>query len=145
MQIRPGRRLPALVTGGGAFALAGFAVAANRFPVDAARRGSGASDDAELVAFRVAHDDGAAADVVDLPRHAGVGPAQPLHVLADQLLAFLAADLAPGHPDVEVDPVLGGLALGHALEVDPGPLARRVNPEACAPNSDSGIPAAWPN
>jgi len=49
-------------------------------------------------------------------------------VLADQPLARLAADLAPGHPDVEVNAVLGRLALGHALEVQPRTLAGRVDP-----------------
>ncbi len=58
------------------------------------------SDDAELVAFRVAHYDGAAAGLIDLPDDTGAGLDQPLHLLADQLLARLAANLAPGHPDV---------------------------------------------
>src|SRR5713101_5044928 len=83
---------------------------------------------AELVALRIAHRDGVAPDGVVFPGDAGAGLNQPLHLLADQPLAFLAADIAPGHPDVEVDPVLGGLALRHALEEQPGTLACRVDP-----------------
>src|ERR1035438_5143948 len=58
------------------------------------------SDDAELFAFRVAHYDGPAAGLIDLPGDTGAGLGQPLHLLADRLLARLAANLASGHPDV---------------------------------------------
>src|ERR1700733_4145667 len=82
----------------------------------------------ELVAFRVVQRDRTTAHVVGPPGQRGARLDQPFHVLADQPLARLAADLAPGHPDVEVNAVLGRLALGHALEVQPRPLAGRVDP-----------------
>ena len=83
---------------------------------------------AELVALRVVQRDRAAPHVVGPPGQRGARLDQSLHVLADQPLAFLAADLAPGHPDVEVDAVLGRLAFGYSLEVQPRALARRVDP-----------------
>src|SRR5580704_2532526 len=86
------------------------------------------SGHAELVALRVVQRDGAAAHVVGPPGQRGARLDQPLHVLADQPLAPLAADLAPGHPDVEVDAILSRLGLRHALEIQPRPLARRVDP-----------------
>src|SRR5215472_6672511 len=85
------------------------------------------SGHAELVALRVKQHDGVTPHVLVHPSDAGARVHQLLHLLADQLLALLAGDLAVGHPDIEVDPVLGGLALGHALEVDPGTLVRWVD------------------
>src|SRR5271169_2374173 len=89
---------------------------------------SAASADAELVALWVAHRDGVAPDGLVGPGDAGSGLNEPLYLVADQSLSLLASHLAPGHPDVEVDAVLGGLALGHPLEVQPGAFPRRVNP-----------------
>ena len=83
---------------------------------------------AELVALRVVEGDGAAADVVGPPGQGRARLDQALHVLAHQPLALLAPDLAPGHPHVEVDAVLGRLGFGHTLEVQPRALARRVDP-----------------
>src|SRR5882724_16897 len=82
---------------------------------------------AELVALGIAQHDGAASRVVGLPGEAGTRLHQLLDLLADQPLALLAAYLAPRDPDVEMDAVLGGLALRHPLEVQPGPLVGRVD------------------
>src|SRR5690242_21841414 len=82
---------------------------------------------AELVALRVAQHDGTASHVIALPGEAGACLHQLLDLLADQPLALLAADLMPGHPDVEVDAVLSHLALGYPLEVQARPVVRRVD------------------
>src|SRR5579872_2468496 len=74
------------------------------------------SGHAELITLRVIQRDRTAAHIVGPPGQRGPRLNQPLHVLADQLPACLAADLPPGHPYVEVDAVLGRLALRHALE-----------------------------
>src|SRR6516162_8054487 len=65
------------------------------------------SGHAELVALRVAQHDRVAPHVLVRPGDAGARLHQLLDLVADQPLALLAADLAPGHPDVEVNPVLG--------------------------------------
>src|SRR5690348_2403239 len=87
----------------------------------------GGSGHAELVALRVAQHDGTAPHVIGLPGEAGACLHQLLNLLADQSLALLATDLVAGHPDVEVDAVLGHLALGHPLEVQAGPYVRRID------------------
>src|SRR5689334_16730134 len=88
-------------------------------------RGAG-SGYAELVALGVAQHDRMAPHVLVHPGDAGSRLHELFHLLRHQLLAFLALHLAVGHPDVEVNPVLDGLPLGHALEVQPGPLVGRV-------------------
>src|SRR5690348_10058816 len=82
---------------------------------------------AELVALRVAQHDGTASHVIGLPGQAGACLHQLLDLLADQLLALLAADLVPGYPDVEMDAVLSHLALGYPLEVQARPFVRRID------------------
>src|SRR6266702_7418593 len=82
---------------------------------------------AELVALGVAQHDRVAPHVLVHPGDAGARLHQLLHFFADQSLAFFSFHLTVGHPDVEVNPVLGGLPLGHALEIHPRPLVGRVD------------------
>src|SRR5947209_18977797 len=82
---------------------------------------------AELVALGVAQHDRVAPHALVHPGDAGARLHQLFHLLANQLLAFLANHLAVGHPDVEVNPVLDSLPLGHTLEIQPGPLVGRVD------------------
>src|SRR6266851_5212727 len=65
--------------------------------------------------------------LVQFPRDGTAGRHQPQDVLGDQPLAFLAGHVRAGHPHVEVDAVLGGLAFGYPLEVQPRPVTSRIN------------------
>src|SRR5690349_21873382 len=85
------------------------------------------SGHAELVALGVAQHDRMPPHVFIHPGDAGSRLHELFYLLRHQLLAFLALHLAVGHPDVEVDTVLDGLPLGHALEKHPGPLVGRVD------------------
>src|SRR6266545_3055164 len=77
------------------------------------------SGHAELVSLRIPHDHRPAAHVLLPPGNRGARFDEPGHLLLDEPRALLALDVGAGHAYVEVDPVLGGLALRYALEVHP--------------------------
>src|ERR1017187_5980622 len=72
--------------------------------------GAACLGNAELVPFRVAHDRAPTVGLVQFPRDGTACRRQSRDVLGDQPLAFLAGHVQAGHPYVEVDAVLGGLA-----------------------------------
>lgn len=90
------------------------------------RRLDGPSSNAEPVALRVSHDDMTEFPAVRLL--AGDRPAgrdQLGDLESDQ--AFAVDEVRGGHPDVDVQAVLGGFGLGDAEEGDRGPAAGRVD------------------
>src|SRR5215469_2894972 len=90
---------------------------------------SAASVDVELVAFRVLHRDPVVVEsfLGQAAHDGGAQGGQPAGLGVDLLPAGLHGDRPPAAGvDVEVQPVLDGLALGDYLEPDPRPVTLRV-------------------